>query len=171
MLTVAEDCILLRHPPPAARPPWQQPGRSGFERNPRECWTSPPYPTVCRSGQEGYPLPATLRKKVPYVSTKLARGSDAVLGTLRCPKHPDFITKGCRIVARFIPLADAALAVRGRVSPSAPAGPTQPCWDGEELGNAAGQGSWLPRSRPVPQQGPQLLPRDKGVTKIDFHRG
>lgn len=74
------------------------------------------------------------------------------------------------VVARFIPLAGAAVAVRGRLSPCAPAWPTQPCWDGEELGSTAGQGSPLPRSRPVPQQGPQLLPSDKEVTKIDFHR-
>lgn len=92
-------------------------------------------------------------KKVPYASTKLlARGSDAVLGTSHCPEHPGFVTKGCRIVvARFVPLADAALAVRGgRVSPVHQPGPTHPCWDGEELGFgiAAGQGSPLSQSRP-----------------------
>lgn len=90
---------------------------------------------------------------MPYVSTKLARGSDAVLGTLRCPKHPDFITKGCRIVARFIPLADAVLAVRGRVSPSAPAAPL----------NHAGMGkSWImQQGRAHGSHGPDLsLSRD-----------
>lgn len=80
-----------------------------------------PHSVQIRAG--GVSFTCNPEEKVPYLSTKLARGSDVVLGTLRCPKHPDFITKGCRIVARFIPLADAALAVRGRVSPSVSARP------------------------------------------------
>lgn len=99
--------------------PCQQPGWStGFKRNPCGCRSSPPYPTACRSGREGCPLPATLQKTMPYASTRLfgshAGGSGAVPGTSHWPGHPDFIAKGCRLaVARFISPADAAVAASG----------------------------------------------------------
>lgn len=147
LLAVAGDGTLLCHPLPAACPSWQRPGRCGFGRSPRESC-----PTVCRSGWEGYPLSATLQKKVPYASTKLlARGNDAVLGILHCP---NFITKGCRIVvAMSIPLADAALAVRGRVSPSAPAQPHSPmlAWGG--VGNRSRVGLTSPMVPTFPSAG------------------
>lgn len=47
-----------------------------------------PHSVQIRAG--GVSFTCNPEEKVPYLSTKLARGSDVVLGTLRCPKHPDF---------------------------------------------------------------------------------
>lgn len=91
-------------------------------------------------------------KKMLYAPTRpfgsQAGGSDAVLGTLHWPGHPDFIAKGSRIaVGRFIPPADAAVAVSGVGEPLH----TSP----DPLAHAGRWKSWVPRQgRAHPSRGP-----------------